>query len=145
MDAYNMTAPDRDGQRGKITVVSALKEARVTPSQIDMISTHGTGTILNDEREANLIHDIYTGCKPRVIAFKSWIGHTASACGALELALSLVCMKEGYLPEIRNMEEPCRKEINFVRNGGVFSFGTCIIENFGFGGQNSALVVKREL
>jgi 3-oxoacyl-[acyl-carrier-protein] synthase II len=143
MDAYNMTAPDRDGQRGKITVMSALKEAEVTPSQIDMISTHGTGTLLNDEREANLIHDIYTGCNPRVIAFKSWIGHTASTCGALELALSLVCMKEGYLPEIRNMEDPCSREINFVRNGEDFTFDTCIIENFGFGGQNSAIVVKR--
>jgi 3-oxoacyl-[acyl-carrier-protein] synthase II len=143
MDAYNMTAPDRDGQRGKITIISALKEAGVTPSQIEMISAHGTGTLLNDEREATIIHDIYTGCKPRVIAFKSWIGHTASTCGALELALSLVCMKEGYLPEIRNMETPCSKKINFVRDGEDFSFGTCIIENFGFGGQNSALVVKR--
>jgi 3-oxoacyl-[acyl-carrier-protein] synthase II len=52
-------------------------------------------------------------------------------------------MKEGYLPEIRNMEVPCSREINFVRNGEDLSFDTCIIENFGFGGQNSAIVVKR--
>jgi 3-oxoacyl-[acyl-carrier-protein] synthase II len=52
-------------------------------------------------------------------------------------------MQEDYLPEIRNLKEPCHREINFVRDGGDFSFGTCIIENFGFGGQNSTLVVKR--
>lgn len=143
MDAYNMTAPDREGKWGKFVVLSALREAGISPPQIDVISTHGTGTLLNDEREMNLIDELYRGYRPRVIALKSWIGHTASACGALELALSLVCMQEEYLPEIRNLKEPCHREINFVRDGGDFSFGTCIIENFGFGGQNSALVVKR--
>jgi 3-oxoacyl-[acyl-carrier-protein] synthase II len=143
MDAYNMTAPDRNGEKGKLAVVSALNEAGMSPPQIDMISTHGTGTLLNDEREAKLIQDIYTGCNPRVTAFKSWIGHTASTCGALELALSLICIKEGYLPEIRNLDDPCSREINFVRDGGEVSFSTCIIENFGFGGQNSALIIQR--
>ena len=115
----------------------------MSPSQIDVISTHGTGTLLNDEGEANLIDEIYSGCNPRVIALKSWIGHTASACGAMELALSLICMQENYIPEIRNLKDPCHGKINFVRNGGAFSFGTCVIENFGFGGQNGALIVRR--
>jgi 3-oxoacyl-[acyl-carrier-protein] synthase II len=52
-------------------------------------------------------------------------------------------MKEGYLPEVRNLEEPCHRNINFIRKGENISFSTCIIENFGFGGQNSVLVVKR--
>ena len=143
LDAYNMTAPEREGKWGRIAVLSALREAEMSPSQIDVISTHGTGTFLNDAREADLIGDIYAGCSPRVVALKSWIGHTASACGTLELAISLMCMQEKYIPEIRNLQEPCHREINFVREGGSFSFGTCTIENFGFGGQNSVLVVKR--
>jgi len=143
MDAYNMTAPDGDGKWGRIAVLAALQEAGMSPSQIDVISTHGTGTTLNDEREANLIDEIYRDCKPLAIALKSWIGHTASACGALELALSLVCMQRGYLPAVRNLKEPCHRNINFVRESGDFSFATCVIENFGFGGQNSALIVKR--
>jgi 3-oxoacyl-[acyl-carrier-protein] synthase II len=115
----------------------------MSPSQVDVISAHGTGTLLNDEGEANLIDDIYMGCSPRVMALKSWIGHTASACGAMELALSLICMQESYIPEIRNLKDPCRGKINFVRDGGTFSFGTGVIENFGFGGQNGALIVRR--
>jgi 3-oxoacyl-[acyl-carrier-protein] synthase II len=143
MDASSMTAPEGTGKWGMLAVLSALQEAEMSPSQIDVISTHGTGTLLNDEGEANLIDEIYSGYNPLVIALKSWIGHTASACGAMELALSLICMRENYIPEIRNLKEPCSWKINFVRNGGAFSFGTSVIENFGFGGQNAALIVKR--
>ncbi|MGC9976807.1 MAG: beta-ketoacyl-[acyl-carrier-protein] synthase family protein, partial [Syntrophales bacterium] len=143
MDASNMTAPQGTGRWGIMAVLSALQEAEMSPSQIDVISTHGTGTLLNDEGEANLIGEIYSSCNPQVIAMKSWVGHTASACGAVELALSLICMQENYIPEIRNLKDPCRGKINFIRNGGTFLFGTCVIENFGFGGQNGALIVKR--
>ena len=143
MDASNMTAPEGTGKWGRLAVLSALQEAGMSPSQVDVISAHGTGTLLNDEGEANLIDNIYSGCQPRVIALKSWIGHTAAACGAMELALSLICMQENYIPEIRNLKDPCRRKINFVREGGTFSFGTCVIENFGFGGQNGALIVRR--
>jgi 3-oxoacyl-[acyl-carrier-protein] synthase II len=52
-------------------------------------------------------------------------------------------MRENYLPEIRNLEEPCHEDINFIRNGENSSFGTCVIENFGFGGQNSVLVIRK--
>jgi 3-oxoacyl-[acyl-carrier-protein] synthase II len=143
MDASNMTAPEGTGKWGRMAVLSALQEAGMYPSQIDVISAHGTGTFLNDEGEANLIDEIYSGYKPRVIALKSWIGHTASACGAMELALLLICMQENYIPEIRNLKEPCRGKISFVRDGETFSFRKCVIENFGFGGQNGALVVRR--
>ncbi|MGZ6238125.1 MAG: beta-ketoacyl-[acyl-carrier-protein] synthase family protein, partial [Syntrophales bacterium] len=143
MDASNMTAPESTGKWGRRAVLSALQEAGMSPSQINLISAHGTGTLLNDEGEAILVDEVYGGCNPQVIALKSWIGHTASACGSMELALSLICMQENYVPEIRNMKEPCRRKINFVRNGGTSSFDTCIIENFGFGGQNAALIVKR--
>ncbi|MGO9136433.1 MAG: beta-ketoacyl-[acyl-carrier-protein] synthase family protein [Syntrophales bacterium] len=143
MDASNMTAPERTGKWARMAVLSALQEAGMSPSQINVISAHGTGTLLNDDGEAVLVDEIYRGCNPQVIALKSWIGHTASACGSMELALSLICMRENYLPEVRNMKEPCRRKINFVRNGGTSSFGTCVIENFGFGGQNGALIVKR--
>lgn len=142
MDASNMTAPESTGKWGRMAVLSALQEAGMSPSQINLISAHGTGTLLNDEGEAILVDDIYGGYNPQVIALKSWIGHTASACGSMELALSLICMQENYVPEIRNMKEPCRRKINFVRNGGTSSFGTCVIENFGFGGQNGALILK---
>lgn len=143
LDGCNMTAPDTEGKSGKAAVIAALKEAELPSSQIDAVFAHGTGTVLNDEMEANLIFDLYGERRPPVTAIKSWIGHAASACGALELAVALACLEEGYLPEIRNLVKPCRSDVNFVRSGMTFNFGAVVIENFGFGGQNSALVIKK--
>jgi 3-oxoacyl-[acyl-carrier-protein] synthase II len=143
MDGYNMTAPQPEGLWAQVAIMNALAEARMSPEQIDVISAHGTGTSLNDEMEATLIDRIYGKHKPPVIAIKSWIGHASAACGALELAIFLACMQSCYLPEIRNLDESCHSGINFVRMGQNYSFSSGLIENFGFGGQNSALVVTK--
>lgn len=143
LDAYNMTAPEKGVEKGKFAVMSALREAGLSPSEVEVISAHGTSTLLNDEREAHLIADTYGKNTPRVIAPKSWTGHASAACGALELAFLIVCMREKYLPKIRNLEDPCRSDVHFVTESQHFSFRTALIENFGFGGQNSALVIRR--
>jgi 3-oxoacyl-[acyl-carrier-protein] synthase II len=143
MDGYNMTAPEPGGRWAEKAVRTALKEAGIEPSRVDLVSAHGTGTPLNDAMEADLISRLYGEHKPFVIALKSWIGHLAAACGAVELAVSLACMQANYLPEIRNLREPCRNDIHFVRTPTSSPFGAMVLENFGFGGQNSALVVKR--
>jgi 3-oxoacyl-[acyl-carrier-protein] synthase II len=59
-----------------------------------------------------------------------------------ELALCLIAMRHGYLPEIRNLTVPCREGINFVRKGTGAAPRTIMVENFGFGGQNSALILE---
>jgi 3-oxoacyl-[acyl-carrier-protein] synthase II len=143
IDGYNMTAPDPDGKWGEKAIRGALKEAGLLPDQIDAISAHGTGTPLNDAMEASLIDRIYGEHKPCVIALKSWIGHIAAACGAVELAVCLTCLKNNYLPAIRNLKEPCHEKINFVQTNTDACPGTMMMENFGFGGQNSALVIKK--
>jgi len=142
IDGYNMTAPNPDGRWGEKAVLAALNEAGISPSEVDVISAHGTGTSLNDDMEANLIDRVYGEHDPFVIAPKSWIGHISAACGAVELAITLACMRNNYLPEIRNLEEPCHSKINFVRNGQECSVNTVMLENFGFGGQNCALIIS---
>lgn len=147
-----MTAPDPEGKHEAEAVRKAMAEASLAPSQIDVVSAHGTGTQLNDRMEAALIARIFGsgnpalfpggGDKPFVIALKSWIGHIAAACGAVELAIALACLADNYLPPIRNLHKPCRPDINFVREGTSCSPRTLLMENFGFGGQNCALVVK---
>lgn len=139
-----MTAPHPEGEYEEEAVRSAMTEASLTPPQIEVISAHGTGTQLNDLMEASLIERVFgqSGSKPLVIALKSWIGHCAAACGAMELAVALACLNEGYLPPIRNLNNPCHTGINFAQKGISGFFRTLLIENFGFGGQNCALVVK---
>lgn len=142
IDGHNMTAPRPDGAYGEKAVLSAITEAGLSPWEIDVISSHGTGTILNDEMEANLIHRIFGHHQPLVIALKSWIGHLAAACGAVELAVCLACLAHGFLPGIRNLENACRDDIHLVRESLSIFPNTILLENFGFGGQNSALVIK---
>ncbi len=142
LDGYNMTAPEPDGTWAASAVRSALREAGLEAHQIDVISSHGTGTPLNDAMEAKLISGLQGRHRPFVLALKSWIGHLAAACGAVELAIGLASMERNYLPEIRNLKEPCAGNINFVRAAKEMRTETMLLQNFGFGGQNGALVVR---
>ena len=143
IDGYAMTAPQPDGNWAEKSVNTALQEAGLASSDIDVVSSHGTGTLLNDSMEANLIDRVYGEKSPFIIALKSWIGHIAAACGALELAICLTCMQNNYLPKIRNLAEPSHAGLNFVRKEQSYPICNILLENFGFGGQNSVLIVKK--
>ena len=144
LDGYSLTAPDPDGRWQEAAVRAAIKEAGLTPAEIDLVAAHGTGTMLNDAMEAKLIARLYGEATPPVVALKSWIGHLSVACGAVELALCLILLQNGYLPEIRNLHNPCQAGVNFVVQGRAASPGTILLENFGFGGQNAVLIVQAQ-
>ncbi|MBU4208110.1 MAG: beta-ketoacyl-[acyl-carrier-protein] synthase family protein [Proteobacteria bacterium] len=143
IDGYSMTAPEPEGKWAERSVNAALQEAGLTSSDIDVVSSHGTGTLLNDSMEVDLIDRVYGKRAPFIIALKSWIGHIAAACGAVELAICLACMQNSYLPKIRNLDEPCHDRLNFVREELEYPIQSILLENFGFGGQNSALIVRK--
>lgn len=141
LDGHGMTAPEPEGLWSESAVRAALADAGISPGDIDVISSHGTGTPLNDTREADLIHRVF-GSRPAVIALKSWIGHLSAACGAAELVICLMLMPRGYLPEIRNLALPRHPSVRFLQNPRTYFPKTMLIQNFGFGGQNCALVVR---
>ncbi len=143
LDGWNMTAPEPEGIWGEKAVRHALKEADLQPMDIDLITSHGTGTFLNDQMEAALIHRIFFEKQPFVISLKSWIGHLAAACGAVETAITLLCMKNSFIPKIRNLKKPCAPDINLVLENREEQTNLALIQSFGFGGQNSALVVRK--
>jgi 3-oxoacyl-[acyl-carrier-protein] synthase II len=140
-----MTAPDPTATWAEKAVRGAMDEAGVNSPDIDIVSSHGTGTPLNDRAEAYLLHRVLGDNGPLVIALKSWIGHGAAACGALELAIVLICMRNNYWPEIRNLDDPCHTKLNFVREKQAYFARTVLLENFGFGGQNAALVISNNM
>lgn len=143
MDGHAMTAPRPDGRWAEQAVMQALGDAGLAPDAVDIISAHGTGTPLNDEVEADLIERCFGDNRPLVVALKSWIGHLAAACGAVELALCLCALASGCWPAIRNLSEACNPNLNYARTRLQHSGNVVLLQNFGFGGQNSALVVKR--
>lgn len=143
LDAFGMTAPEPEGKWAEAAIRKALADAGLCPEEIRMISSHGTGTSANDTVESKVLHRIFGPAGPPVMALKSWIGHLSAACGAVELALGLTCLGEGFWPHIRNLNHPCHRNINFLTDDLKSPAETLLIQNFGFGGQNCALVVQK--
>lgn len=143
LDGHQMTAPDINGVYAQQAVQAALKEANTKPGEVDLISTHGTGTELNDQMEATMLERVFKSQRPWVTAFKSRFGHLSAACGAVELAAVLGCMEKKEIPGIPNLGSSCSSILNFVKENIPLAPKTVLLENFGFGGQNSALIVKQ--
>ena len=143
MDGQGMTAPAEYGKYAQKAIQDAIKDANLDASSVDLVSAHGTGTFLNDKVEADILQRVFASSKPRVTAIKSWIGHLSAACGAAELGVILSCMQQGYIPQIRNLENPCDKGVFFLTEATAQSPERILLQNFGFGGQNSALVIEK--
>ncbi|OBQ46442.1 beta-ketoacyl-[acyl-carrier-protein] synthase family protein [Halodesulfovibrio spirochaetisodalis] len=146
MDAQSMTAPHPEGHYAEQAVKAALAEAVLLPEAIDLVAAHGTSTQLNDQMEAAMLERVFytedTSRTPQVTALKSWIGHCAAASGAVELGVLLALLAQGIVPPVRNLTAPCSENIAFVTREEPFSGSHILLENFGFGGQNSALVMR---
>lgn len=99
-DAAHITAPDRDGIMRAIRAAHA--DAGVDPATPALISTHGTGTPLNDAVEADALRTVYGDALRghRAIATKSAHGHMIGATGAMEFLLGMMALREGVAPPI---------------------------------------------
>ncbi|SIO34501.1 beta-ketoacyl-[acyl-carrier-protein] synthase family protein [Halodesulfovibrio marinisediminis] len=145
MDAHTMTAPHPEAVHAEKAVRSAISEAEMTPEDINLIAAHGTSTPLNDQMEATMLERIFYSHnekQPCVTAVKSWVGHCTAASGAVELSVLLTLLSKGVVPPVRNLTSPCSDKINFTTKSTQLSGKNILLENFGFGGQNSALIVR---
>lgn len=141
VDGFNPTAPHPEGKYAEMAIRKALNDSNLTLEDIDLISSHGTGTLLNEEMESLLIERLFAHKSPYIIALKSWFGHLSAACGALELASLLTIMQNSFLPPIRNLTNGLR-DLNYVGSPKSASINHSLIQNFGFGGQNTAMIIK---
>ena len=146
MDAHTMTAPHPNAVHAEKAVRHALLEAGISPDQVELIAAHGTSTPLNDTMEAHMIERIFhtesAAHIPLVTALKSWVGHCTAASGAVELGILLALLSKGIIPPVRNLTAPCSEQLHFVTETMSLPVSTLLLESFGFGGQNSALVVR---
>lgn len=125
----------------------ALKRAGMSPADIDIINTHGTGTTQGDQYESAALREVFGGAAAHVNNTKSLIGHAMGAAGALELAGNLPAFEDGMVHPTINLENPDPEcDIpNMVTGGPVRREGVSAIMNNSFGmlGINSVVVVKR--
>ncbi len=144
-DAYHITVPSMGGQVRAIQ--SALIDAGVDAQQIDYISAHGTGTILNDVTETQTIKAVFgeRAYNIPISALKSMTGHTIGAAGALEIIATALSLKEGRLHPTINQETPdpdC--DLDYIPNTArVLPIEIALSNHFAFGGANTALILRR--
>lgn len=147
MDAYMLTDPDPSGAEVAAAALMAIADAGLTPEEIDCVHLHGTGTPKNDVAEAVALGLVF-GARAReipVYSMKGQVGHTISACGAIELMPILWSLAAQAVPVTVNFQTPDPKvPLNVVRGSPLkMKIDNVLKLNAAFGGQNTAYVVRR--
>ena len=146
-DASHIVAPDEQGNGAARAMKEALREAQVSPNDIDYINAHGTSTPLNDERETLAIKQVFGqhAYKIAVSSTKSMVGHLLGGAGALGAAATALTIKNQKVHPTINYHNPdpkCDLDYvpNFYRDAKV---SHAMVEALGFGGHNTVLVMKK--
>lgn len=148
-DAYHFTAPHPEGRGAIKSMRDALRDAHVTPDQIDYINVHGTSTPLGDVAEIKALMEVFGEALPsiNISSTKSMHGHLLGATGAVEALACVMALTQGVLPPTINcrerdpeipanlnltLDKAQRREVNYA-----------LSNTFGFGGHNSTIILKR--
>lgn len=146
-DAFHITSPAEDGSGAAKAMEFAMKEAGVTPAEIQYINAHGTSTHHNDLFETYAIKKAFGDAVKDVVinSTKSMIGHLLGAAGAVECVACVKSIQEGYIHQTMGTVEadpecdlnyaigaPVKKEIKYAMSNSL-----------GFGGHNATLLLKK--
>jgi len=146
-DAFHMTAPDDSGEGMALAMRQALREARVSPEQVDHINTHGTSTKLNDATETKAIKEVFGrhAYDMLLTANKSMIGHTLGAAGGIESVFSVLSLYHSKIPGTLNLDTPDPEcDLDYCSHGTVSrNIRYALCNSFGFGGTNAAILYKK--
>jgi 3-oxoacyl-[acyl-carrier-protein] synthase II len=146
-DAYHITAPSPDGDGAGRCMKMAIKDAGITPEDVDYINAHGTSTPLNDLTETLAIKAVFGGHAKKVpiSATKSMTGHLLGAAGSTEAIFTVLAIRDGIMPPTINYEEPDPQcDLDYVPNVARRKpLRTAMSNAFGFGGTNATLIFKK--
>jgi len=144
-DAVNIVGPDFDGEVDCARM--ALRDAGIGPDEIGYVNAHGTSTPLNDANESKVIKEVL-GERAKsvpVTSIKGHIGHAMGAAGALDLAATALALRDQKVPPTLHYvagDEQC--DLDYVAEGARdVEMEYALTNSFGFGGQNSVLVLRR--
>ena len=148
-DAYHLTAPHPESL-GTIAVMnSVLRDAGVSPEDVDYINVHGTSTPLGDIAELNAVKKVFGehAYKLSISSTKSMTGHLLGAAGAVEAIACILAMRENVIPPTINFHEKDEKidyNLNLTLNHARQREVKVALNNvFGFGGHNASILLKK--
>jgi 3-oxoacyl-[acyl-carrier-protein] synthase II len=145
-DACHLTAPDPEGEGAARAMREALRDAGMAPADIDYINAHGTSTEINDPVETKAIKAAFGEHARRlaVSSTKGMTGHCIGAAGGLEAIVSVLALRDQFLPATINLDEPdplC--DLDYVPNVGRQARVRAAMSNsLGFGGHNGVVLLR---
>ncbi|MFC3070190.1 beta-ketoacyl-ACP synthase II [Phenylobacterium soli] len=145
-DAYHITAPSEDGDGGYRAMTAALKDAGVTPDQIDYINAHGTSTMA-DGIELGAVERLLGNSAPgkAMSSTKSMTGHLLGAAGAIESAFAILAIRDQIAPPTINLDNPdVETVLDLVpHKAKPMKIDVAMSNSFGFGGTNASVIFKK--
>lgn len=149
-DAYDMVAPDPNGNGVELALINCLKDANKAPEDVDYINMHGTSTHLGDIAESKTVAKVF-GDKNKnknlaVSSTKSMTGHMIGATGCAEAIVAIKTITEGIIPPTINLinQDPEVADLDYVPNQAKKKEVNVSISNsFGFGGHNAVLMFEK--
>ncbi|HLT49597.1 beta-ketoacyl-ACP synthase II [Aequorivita nionensis] len=148
-DAYHMTAPHPDGIGVERVMLNTLRDANMSPNEVDAINTHGTSTPLGDVAELKAIVNVFGEHAKdiNINSTKSMTGHLLGAAGAIEAIASILAMKYGIVPPTINhttVDENIDPSLNLTLNKAQKrDIKVAMSNTFGFGGHNACVLFKK--
>lgn len=145
-DIHHLTQPHPQGDAAFSTMTRASAVAGISPEQVDYINAHGTATSHNDGTEAVAINR-WAGARAATLpvsSTKASVGHSLGAAGAVEAVVSLMALREQWLPpetQIGTVDPVCNFRV--VRQPTDAAVNVVLSNSFGFGGANATLIFRR--
>ena len=148
-EAHHMVVPREDGLEVAETMRLTLKDARITPAQVDYINAHATATPVGDAVEIKGIREVFGNRAEKIAisATKSLIGHTLGAAGAIAGIVSALTLTTGEIHPTLNYDDPdpaCELP-GISRSLQKRPVKVALLNAFGFGSNNAAVVFKKVL
>ncbi len=142
-DNYHLTQPDPSGIGPRQAMERALHSARLSAKAVDYVNAHGTATPLNDSAEGKAIAELFD--RVPVSSTKGMMGHSLGAAGAIEAVISLIALRDQFLPPNINFRGPDPDlSLNIVANEArPFTGRTVLSNSFGFGGTNASVILQK--
>lgn len=147
-DAYHLTGTHPEGDGAVLGMMEAMREAGITPDQIDHINMHATSTPLGDNSELIAAKRVFGERKSLAVsATKSMTGHLLGAAGAIEGIACIMALREGIVPPTINtteIEPEYRDLFDFPLGSSKEKEMTYAMSNtFGFGGHIASVIFKK--
>jgi 3-oxoacyl-[acyl-carrier-protein] synthase-1 len=144
-DIHHVTSASPDGSAMHAVMQQALATAALDTQAIRAIKAHGTGSEDNDAAEAAAMRTLFDKQPPPFTALKRYVGHTLGACGAIETAAFLGCLRAGFIPATGGfLHGDAALQVQPLTHAMSADGGHYMLNFFGFGGNYASLVITHD-